>query len=164
MATEPPETGLTLGKVKQWLSANTLAYTMQKSSKGLILGEYEWTVNCKEEVDDNYSQKRNYRLYTKGLEDDSKARWEKNQGPTLFPPPIPEPTFLDGARDFIRAEVVADRIRAGELIYGDNDMERATATVIDATNTEKYVVIKREADVFSMEDYTPIKIVSKASV
>ena len=156
MPEEIPETGLTLGKAKQFLEDNFIAYTMKKSS-AIILGEYEWDVKCKEEIDDYREEKRNFRLYTKGLDADSYARWEKNQCPTQYsissPSTPPAHTFLDGARAFLRAEVKADRIEAGELIYGDDEMERATATVIDSGKKEKRVLIKRANNVFSMEDY-----------
>lgn len=157
MAEQMPPTGLTLAGAKQYLSDNFVKHTIThvNAKAGLYFGLDVWDVSALEEVSNvNSLRKRNFRLYTQGLGDDAKAWWEATQGPMSPPvPPTPEPTFLDDARAFLRAEVKADRIKAGELIYGDDEMERATATVISSEKKEKRVLIKRVADVFSMEDY-----------
>ena len=163
-----PSTGITLREAKQYMIDNFITHTITHVNvkAGLYFGLDVWDVSALEEVPNiNSVRKRNFRLYTQGLEDDALAYWEATQGPMSPPTVTPKPTFIDGARTFLKEEVAANTIKAGELIYGDNDMERATATVIDsATNNEKYVVIKKKADVFSMEDYTPIKLVSKTIV
>lgn len=151
-----PETGLTLAKAKLYLSDNFVKHTIShvNAKAGLYFGLDVWDVSALEEVlNVNSLRKRNFRLYTQGLDDDSKAWWEATQGPMSPPATTPESTFLEGARDFLRAEVKADRIKAGELIYGDDEMERATATVIDKGKKEKRVLIKRVDAIYSMEDY-----------
>ena len=159
-----PPTGITLGEAKQYLSEKFVKYTIAhvNAKAGLYFGLDVWDVSALEEVPNvNSVRKRNFRLYTKGLDDDAKAYWEATQGPMPAPVVTPEPTFLDGAMNYIREEVKTNKIKAGELIYGDDQMERATATIIGIDGAEKYVVIKQEAAVFSMENYTPVKIMSK---
>jgi len=160
---------------------------------------------AEEKRDTDTEMRRNFRLYTFGLDDSAKARWEGTQGPKspeakavtfgevkawltekfgqvgvgwnmkrvsekwlgwdvwdvhVMEPVIPAepaiPSFLDEARAYLIAEVQAGRLMAGELIYGDNDMQRATATVIDAVGKEKRVVLKRGAKGIEAEDYTPL--------
>lgn len=156
MPEQMPPTGLTRAGAKQYLSDNFVKHTIihVNAKAGLYFGLDVWDVSALEEISNvNSLRKRNFRLYTQGLGDDAKAWWEATQGPMSPPATTPEPTFLDGARDFLRAEVKADRIKAGELIYGDDEMERATATVIDKGKKEKRVLIKRVGKIFSMEDY-----------
>ena len=160
---------------------------------------------AEEKRDTDTEMRRNFRLYTFGLDDSAKARWEGTQGPkspeakavtfgevnawlterfgkegegwnkkrvsekwlgrdiwdvhVMEPVSPAEPAaanFLDEARAFLVEEAKADRIKAGELIYGDNDMQRATATVIDAAGKEKHVVLKRSKNGIKAEDYTPL--------
>lgn len=158
MVEELPITGLTLGEAKKYLSDNFVKHTLKKVSERYF-GLDVWDVKVMEEVPNvNSLRKRNFRLYTQGLEDDSKAWWESTQGPMSPPtPPVPEQTFLQQAKRFLATEVEASRINAAELIFGDDDMERATAVVIDPTLQEKRVVIKKGADgKFTMEYYTPL--------
>ena len=157
------------------------------------------------EIVTDVERRRNFRLYTQGIDDGAKARWEGTQGPKtaeakavtlgdvkawltatygskgegwnmkqtsekwlgrdVWDVHVMEPTsptepaaanFLDEARAFLVEEAKADRIKAGELIYGDNDMQRATATVIDAAGKEKHVVLKRSKNGIKAEDYTPL--------
>ena len=158
---EMPPTGLTLAGAKEWLNENFVKHTITpvNAKAGLYFGLDTWDVKALEEVPNiNSLRKRNFRLYTAGLEEDSKAWWESTMGP-MSAPLIPSlPTFLDDARDFLRSEVKADKIKAGELLYGDDEMERTTAIVIDVTNKEKHILIKRINNKFSMEDYTPVTI------
>ena len=162
MPEQMPPTGLTLAGAKQYLSDNFEKHTIKKTSE-LYFGLDVWDVKALEKVPTIDSlRRRNFRLYTAGLDDTAKAWWEATQGPMSPPaPPTPEPTFLDGARAFLRAEVKADRIKAGELIYGDDEMERATATVIDSGKKEKRVLIKRVDAIFSMEDYVHLSDVTE---
>ncbi len=156
MSEEMPPTGMTLGEAKQWMNEHFVKHTFKKTSH-LYFGLLIYDVQAIEEVPNaNSLRKRQFRLYAESDEDTAKAWWEATQGPMSPPASTPEPTFLDGAREFLRIEVKANRIKAGELIYGDNDMERATATVIGADSIEKYVVIKKEETTFSMEDFTSI--------
>jgi len=151
-----PPTGLTLGEAKKYLSNNFVKYTLKKVS-ALYFGLDEWDVKALEEVPNvNSLRKRNFRLYTRGISDEVPAWWEATQGPMSPPISTPEPTFLDEARNFLREEVKTNHIKAGELIYGDDKMERATATIINAAGKEKHAVIKRVDNKFSMEDYIPI--------
>ena len=159
------------------------------------------------EIVTDTERRRNFRLYTVGIDDSAPARWEGTQGPKtaeakavtlgdvkawltatygpegegwnmkktsekwlgrdvwdvhVMEPTAPAevqpvtPSFLDEARAYLIAEVDAGRLMAGELIYGDNDMKRATATVIDAGGKEKRVVLKRGAKGIEAEGYTPL--------
>lgn len=163
MAEELPETGLTLGKAKEWLEKNFVRHTIThvNAKAGLYFGLDAWDVKALEEVPNiNSLRKRNFRLYTLGLEDDSKAWWEATQGPMSAPtPPTPEPTFLQQAMDFLVIEAKEDRIKAAELIFGDDKMERATAVVIGTDSKERRVVIRKNNEGgFSMDEYTPISL------
>ena len=152
MPEQTPKTGLTLGEVKQYLVDNFLAYTMVKASKGMILGEYEWDVKCKEEIDDNRSQKRNFRLYTKGLEDESKARWEFNQGPTLDPPTMPKPTFANRLEIYIKSKIDDHTIKFGFIVQPSEFTKKAICNVIMPDNSDKSMLISEDSEgVFSYE-------------
>lgn len=157
-----PPTGLTLASAKEYLAGKFVKYTIVhvNAKTGLYFGLDIWDVSALEEVPNvNSVRKRNFRLYTQGLEDEAQAWWEATQGPMSPPtPPVPEPTFLQQAKAYLVTEVKEDRIKAAELIFGDDQMERATAVVIDSASNEKRVVIKKKDGVFSMEDYTPISI------
>ena len=145
------ETGYTLGKAKQFLEDNFIAHTMKKSS-GMILGEYEWTVQCKEEIDDYRSQKRNFRLYTKGLEDGSKARWESNQCPTLSPPTPPEPTFASRLEAYIKKKTDDNTIKFGFVVQLSELTRKALCNVIMPDKTDKVLLVSESAEgVFSYE-------------
>jgi hypothetical protein len=151
-----PATGLTLKDAKQYMASNFVQYTIKKTSH-LYFGLLIYDVQAIEEVSDlNSLRKRQFRLYAVSEDGASKAWWEATQGPMSLEPAIPEPTFTDGVRAFIRAKVKSDYIKAGELIYSDDEMERATATVIVATKKEKRVVVKRIKGVYSMEGYIPL--------
>ena len=146
------ETGFTLRKAKQFLEDNFLAYTMVKASKGMILGEYEWTVQCKEEIDEFRSQKRNFRLYTKGLEDDSKARWEMNQCPTLSPTVTPEPTFTNRLEAYIKEKTDDNTIKFGFIVQSSELTKKALCNVIMPDKTDKVLLVSESAEgVFSYE-------------
>lgn len=158
-----PSTAITLGDAKQWLSKTFVKYTIKKVS-ALYFGMAMYDVQVIEEVPNiNSLRKRQFRLYAETPDDTAKAWWEATQGPMSPPATTPLPTFTDKAREFLRTEVKANKIKAGEMIYGDDKMERATATVIDVTGQEKYVVVKRVGVVFSMEDYTPVVIAKEAA-
>ena len=150
MPEEMPETGLTLGKAKQYLKDNFLAHTMKKSS-AMILGEYEWDVKCKEEIDDNRSQKRNFRLYTKGLEDDSKARWEFNQGPTLDSP-VPKPTFVSRVEAYIKTKIDDNTIKFGFVVQPSELTKKAICNAIMPDKSDKSMLVSEDSEgVFSFE-------------
>lgn len=158
MAEEMPKTSLTLAGAKEYLKENFVKYTIKKTGS-LYFGLNIWEVQALEEVPNiNSVRKRQFRLYTKGIEDDSPAWWEATQGPMSAPsPPAREPTFTEQAREYLRSEIKAGNIKAGELIFSDDVAERATAVVIDKTNTEKRVVIMKDAEgKFSTEEYTPL--------
>lgn len=158
MAEELPPTGLTLAGAKKYLSDNFVKHTLKKVSE-LYFGLDVWDVKAMEEVPNvNSLRRRNFRLYTQGLEDDSKAWWESTQGPMSAPtPPAPESTFLEQVRSFLIKEAQTNEIKAAELLFGDNEMERATAVIIDSASKEKRVVISKDTDdAFLMEDYTPL--------
>lgn len=151
MPEQIPETGLTLGKAKQFLADNFIAHTMKKSS-AMILGEYEWTVQCKEEIDDYRSQKRNFRLYSKGLEDDSKARWEFNQGPTLPPSTPPKPTFVNRVETYIKKKVGDNTIKFGFVVQSSELTKKALCNVIMPDKTDKTILVSESAEgIFSFE-------------
>ena len=151
MPEQTPETGLTLGKAKQFLEDNFSAYTMKKSS-AIILGEYEWDVKCKEEIDDNRSQKRNFRLYTKGLEDGSKARWEFNQGPILDSSLPPELTFISRLETYIKTKIDDNTIKFGFVAQSSELTKRALCNAIMPDKTDKVLLVSENAEgVFSFE-------------
>jgi len=148
MAEETPSTGLTLGKVKQFLDKNCIAYTMKKSS-ALILGDYEWDIKCKEKVDDNRSQKRNYRLYTRGLEDDSEASWEGNQCPAAFSIPTSttsEPSFTSRLEAFIKAKTDEGKIKFGFIVQVSELSKKALCNAIMPDKTDKTLLVSEDAE------------------
>ena len=156
MGEETFETGLTLGKAKQFLHDNFLAYTMKKDSKGMILGEYEWTVQCKEEIDDYREEKRNFRLYTRGLEDNSYARWEKNQCPTQYrtsnPSTPPESSFTSRVDAYIKKKTEDDTIKFGFIVQSSELLKKALCNVIMFDKTDKVLLVSESPkDVFTYE-------------
>lgn len=147
-------TDLTLGEVKQWLTDKYSAHTMKKSS-GMILGEYEWNVSCKEEMGNNRAQKRNFRLYSKGLEDDSIVRWEYNQCPALSspaPPEPPEPTFASRLEAYIKKKVDDNTIKFGFVTQSSELTKKALCNVIMPDKTDKALLISESSEgIFSYE-------------
>jgi len=148
-----PPTGLTLGKAKQWLDDHTLAYTIKKTS-ALILGEYEYTVQCKEEVDDNRSEKRNYRLYVNGSGNEAYARWEKNQCPAFFnqPTTTPEPAFVSRVEAYIKKKMDDNTIKFGFIAQPSELTKKAICNVIMPDKTDKTILVTESAEgAFSFE-------------
>lgn len=156
---EMPATTLTVAEARKYLAEHFLDYTLKKTS-ALNFGLNVWDVSALEEVAvTNSVRKRNFRLYSQGDEEDDLAWWEATQGPIT--PPIPEPIvrFTDEARAYLVSAAKADSIKAGELIYADDAMERATAAVVDANGKEKRVVLKKDAQgKIVSEDYTPLTV------
>ena len=147
-----PIAGLTLGKVKQFMKDNFIAYTIKKANSGLILGEYEWDVKAKEEIDDERSQKRNYRLYTKGEGNDAIARWEKNQCPILHPPPTPEPLFSSKVEAYIKTQVDSGVIKFGFVVQLNESQKKALCNAIMQDKTDKTILVTETSEgVFSFE-------------
>ena len=86
---EMPKTSLTLAGAKQYLADNFPQYKMKKTS-ALHFGLDMWEVNALEEVPNiNSVRTRNFRLYTRGIGDDSLAWWEATQGPVVLTPAPP---------------------------------------------------------------------------
>jgi len=145
MAEETPSTGLTLGKAKEWMKKNIPKHTMKPSSPTRY-GDYEWDVKCREEVDENFERNRNFRLYSNGLEDDSKARWEQTQGPTLSTPTTSEPSFASRLEAFIKAKTDEGKIKFGFIVQVSELSKKALCNAIMPDKTDKTLLISEDAE------------------
>ena len=173
----------TIGKVKEFLTANFQAFEIQtvnvqkagKMQQAKSLGRFVFNVEAIEkrpyQAGIAFDRHRNFRLYVIPPDENTEkfdpnlkenegvsASFEETQGPSIASetPPTPVKTFTDDARAYLIAQVKANALKVGELIYGDNDMERATAVIIDAAGKEKRVVLKRDEKGFEMTEYTPL--------
>lgn len=145
MEKEIPPTGLTLGKAKEWLQENFPKYTMKKTSV-MHYGEDEWDVKCRGDVDDNFAQNRNFRLYTKGTDDDSYARWEKTQGPTLTEPGTPEISFARRLDVYIKAKTEDKTIKFGFVVQISESTKKALCNVIMPDKTDKTLLVSEDPE------------------
>lgn len=153
MAEELPETGLTLAGAKQWLTENFVKHTLKKTSE-LYFGMDVWDVKAMEEVPNVDSlRKRNFRLYTAGIEDDAKAWWEATQGPMSPPtPPVPEPTFVTRLEAYIKAKTDDSTIKFGFIVQVSEPSKKAICNVIFPDKTDKTILVSEDSErVFSFE-------------
>ena len=175
----------TIGKVKEFLTANFQAFEIQtvnvqkagKMQQAKSLGRFVFNVEAIEkrpyQAGIAFDRHRNFRLYVIPPDENTEkfdpnlkenegvsASFEETQGPSIAAgtpvTPTPVPTFTDDARTYLIAQVKANILKAGAILSTDNDMERAMATVIDASGKEKRVVLKRGTKGIESEDYTPL--------
>lgn len=151
-----PPTGLTLGEAKQYLSDNFVKHTIVhvNAKAGLYFGLDVWDVSALEEVPNvNSARKRNFRLYTQGLEDDALAWWESTQGPMSPPsPPTPEPTFISRLEAYIKTKIDDNTIKFGFVVQPSELAKKAICNVLMPDNSDKTILISETAEgVFSFE-------------
>lgn len=151
-----PPTGLTLASAKQYLSETFVKYTIAhvNAKAGLYFGLDVWDVSALEEVPNmNSARKRNFRLYSQGVDDESKAWWESTQGPMSAPtPPTPEPTFASRLEAYIKTKVENGAIKFGFVVQVSELTKKALCNVIMPDNTDKTILVSENSEgVFSFE-------------
>lgn len=148
-----PPTGLTLEKAKQYLTDNFVKYTITHVNvkAGLYFGLDVWDVSALEEVPNvNSARKRNFRLYTQGLDDTSKAWWEATQGPTSAP--VPEPTFTNCLEAYIKTKIDDNTIKFGFIVQSSELTKKALCNVIMPDKTDKILLVSEDSEgIFSFE-------------
>lgn len=145
-----PPTGITLGEAKMYLGDNFIGYTIKKTSEQLF-GLYVYDVKAMEEVPETNSiRRRNFRLYTDGLEDIANAWWEATQGPTSAP--VPEPTFNNRLEAYIKTKVEDNTIKFGFVVQSSELSKKAICNVIMPDKSDKSLLVSEDsAGVFSFE-------------
>lgn len=147
MSEEMPSTGLTLAGAKQYLSNNFANYTIKKTSERLYFGLDVWHVEALEKVPNiNSLRKRQFRLYTKGIDDEAKAWWEATQGPMQPPTTIPEPTFVSRLETYIKTKIDDDTIKFGFIVQPSESLKRAICNVIMPDKSDKTLLISEDSD------------------
>lgn len=140
-----PETNLTLGGAKQYLSDNYISHTIKKTSE-LSFGLTVWDVRAIEEVlDTNSLRRRNFRLYTQGLEDDALAWWEATQGPTISTSP-PELPFMDRLEGYIKTKIDDNTIKFGYIAQSSELTKKAICNAIMQDMSTKSLLLSEETE------------------
>lgn len=143
MNEKTPSTGFSLKDAKQYLSANFVNHTLKKTSE-LSFGLDVWDVKAIEEVlDTNSLRRRNFRLYTQGLEDDALAWWEATQGPMSSP--APEPTFINRLELYIKTKIDDNTIKFGFIVQSSELSKKAVCNVIMPDKSDKILLISESA-------------------
>ena len=152
MSEELLPTGLTLAGAKQYLIDTFAAHTIKKTSE-LHFGLDVWDVKVLEDVPYvNSMRKRQFRLYSAGIDDEAKAWWESQQGP--MSPPTPEPTLTFTARleAFIKSKIDDNTIKFGFIVQVSELSNKAICNVIMPDRTDKSILISEDAEgAFSFE-------------
>lgn len=144
-----PPTGITLEEAKQYLSDNFVKYTIThvNAKAGLYFGLDVWDVSALEEVPNiNSLRKRNFRLYSQGLEDDSKAWWESTQGPISAPTIIPEPTFASRVEAYLKTKIDDNTLKFGFIVQPSELIKKALCNVIMPDNVDKTILVSEDAE------------------
>lgn len=147
-----PSTGLTLRKAKQYMTDNFISYTIAhvNTKAGLYFGLDVWDISALEEVQNiNSVRKRNFRLYSQGLEEDAKVWYEATQGP--ISPSASEPSFSDRVSIFIKTKVNDGTIKFAYVVQINEDISKALGVAIMPDNTEKRILLKETEGAFSIE-------------
>jgi len=148
-----PSTGLTLAGAKAYLVKNFAKHTLKKTSE-LYFGLDVWDVKVLEDMPNvNSMRKRNFRLYTQGIDDEAKAYWEATQGPMSPPtPPTPELTFVSRLEAYIKTKVDDGTIKFGFIVQVSELSNKAICNVIMPDRTDKSILVSEDAEgVFSFE-------------
>lgn len=150
-----PPTDLTLAGAKQYLSDNFVKHTITHVNVkvGLYFGLDVWDVSAIEEAPNvNSLRKRNFRLYTQGLDDTSKAWWEATQGPMSAPISILEPTFISRVEAYIKTKIDDNTIKFGFIVQSSELIKKALCNVIMPDKTDKTLIVSEDSEgVFSFE-------------
>ena len=142
-----PSTGLTLAGAKAYLAKNFAKHTLKKTSE-LYFGLDVWDVKVMEQVPNIDSlRKRQFRLYTAGIDDEAKAWWEATQGPVLPPtPPTPEPTFVNRLETYIKTKIDDNTIKFGFIVQVSEPSKKAICNVIMPDRTDKSILVSEDAE------------------
>lgn len=142
MSEEIPSTDLTLRGAKQFMADKFSAYTIKKGS--MYFGWNIWDVKALEEDSMSQLGLRNFRLYTKGLEDDSEAHWDKRQSP--LPLPTPESTFANRLDAYIKEKTNDDTIKFGFVVQISESTKKALCNVIMPDKTDKTILVSEDKE------------------
>lgn len=141
---------LTLAGAKAYLETNFVSYTIKKTSE-LVLGLDIHDIKAIEEVPNvNSLRRRNFRLYTQGIEDDAEAWWEATQGPMSAPDP--EPGFMNRLDAYIATKIEDNTIKFGFVVQSSELTQKALCNVIMPDKSDKTLLVSEDAEgVFSFE-------------
>lgn len=140
--------GLTLAKAKQYLNDNFVTYTITQINdiSGMYFGLDVWNVSALEEVSNvNSVRKRNFRLYTQGLEEKSKAWWEATQGPMSPSATTPELSFASRVEVYIKTQVDSGTIKFGFVVQLNESQKKAICNVIMPDNSNKSILVSEDS-------------------
>ena len=143
-------TNITLGEAKQYMSDNFVSYTIKKTSE-IVFGLDVHDVKAIEEVPNiNSRRRRNFRLYSEGIEDTALAWWEATQGP--MSPPTSDPTFVNRLELYIKAKIEDNTIKFGYIVEISELTKKALCNVIMPDKTDKVLLVSEDGEgVFSFE-------------
>ena len=138
---------ITLADVKKFLNDNTLSYILEHLDHKEF-GLDVWHITTLEEGKDNSLRKRNYRIFSQGVDDSSPAWWDALQKPTPTKDSSVSSSFSEVLRSEIKSMINKKTIEFVEILHVDEENKRALIKVVTPKHTEQKMLIKKTEDGF----------------
>jgi len=152
------ESKITLGDIKKILTEKTVSYSMnhlERKEFGLDV----WHVSALEYAGNDSLRKRNYRVFSQGIDDTSPARWDDIQKPSFTPLTTrsvskSSPTFTELLQNKISKMITDGKIKFAETLSVDERNKRAKLQIVTSSNAEKRILVYEEDSDFKIEEIT----------
>ena len=145
--------GLTLGDVKKKLGEMTVSYELVHLDHKEF-GYDVWHVTALEDTGRDALRKRNYRVFSKGTDDNSPAWWDDLQKPVLSQAVSSVPTFAEELRNEISQMIGSGKIQFAEILAVDEQNKRARLKVVTAQYAEKQMLVVKTENGFDTQEIT----------
>jgi len=145
--------GLTLGDVKKKLGEMTVSYELVHLDHKEF-GYDVWHVTALEDTGRDALRKRNYRVFSKGTDDNSPAWWDDLQKPVLSQAVSSVPTFAEELRNEISQMIGSGKIQFAEILAVDEQNKRARLKVVTAQYAEKQMLVVKIENGFDTQEIT----------
>jgi len=148
--------GLSLGDVKKKLGELTVSFKMKRLSH-MELGYDVWHIEALEDTGRDALRKRNYRVFSKGVDDNSPAWWDDAQKPASRVPPSQSSsvsTFSEELRDWIKEQISDGQMQYAEILAVDEQNKRARLKVVTAQYAEKQMLVVKTESGFETQEIT----------
>jgi len=146
------ESKITLADVKKILTDKTVSYTLDHLDHKEF-GLDVWHITALEDTGNDSLRKRNYRVFSQGVDDSSPAWWDDLMKPVLSQPsPPPSSTFTNELRDAIKEMITNEKIEFAEILSVDEQNNRARLKVVTSQYAEKQMLVKKTDSGFETQD------------
>jgi len=150
---------ITLADIKKSLNEGTTSYVLEHLDHKEF-GLDVWHVTAIEEEKDNSLRKRNYRIFSQGIDDSSPAWWDALQKPTFAknssePSSVP-PSFFEVLQDEIKSMINKKTIEFAKILSVDEENRRALIEVVTPKYTEQKMLIKKTENGFETQEIVTV--------